>query len=248
MTRMDPGESGAAQERSGLMKRSEINKGIKDMEQLIMEHKFEIPPFTKWTAGEWSDKGHEYDEIRDNKLGWDITDFGLGKFSQTGFSLLTIRNGNLNMDQYKKTYAEKLLMLYEGQTAAMHFHWNKMEDIINRGGNDVYITVYNGSEDGRILDTDVTVRMDGKLSIVSAGTKVKLSPGESITITPYMYHDFAVPDTGGSVLLGEVSMCNDDDNDNRFYDATVGRFPEIEEDEPPYRLLCNEYPLAGQTY
>ena len=214
MTRMDPGESGAAQERSGLMKRSEINKGIKDMEQLIMEHKFEIPPFTKWTAGEWSDKGHEYDEIRDNKLGWDITDFGLGKFSQTGFSLLTIRNGNLNMDQYKKTY----------------------------------ITVYNGSEDGRILDTDVTVRMDGKLSIVSAGTKVKLSPGESITITPYMYHDFAVPDTGGSVLLGEVSMCNDDDNDNRFYDAAVGRFPEIEEDEPPYRLLCNEYPEAGQTY
>lgn len=230
------------------MKRSEINKVIKDMEQLIREHKFEIPPFAKWTAREWSDKGHEYDEIRDNKLGWDITDFGLGKFSQAGFSLLTIRNGNLNMDQYKKTYAEKLLMLYEGQTAAMHFHWSKMEDIINRGGNDVYITVYNGSEDGRILDTDVTVRMDGKLSIVSAGTKVKLSPGESITITPCMYHDFAVPDTGGSVLLGEVSMCNDDDNDNRFADAAVGRFPEIEDDEPPYRLLCNEYPEAGQLY
>jgi len=24
----------------------------------------------------------------------------------------------------------------------------------------------------------------------------------------------------------------------------VGRFPTIEEDEPPYRLLCNEYPAA----
>lgn len=119
-----------------------------------------------------------------------------------------------------------------------------MEDIINRGGNDVYITVYNGAEDGRILDTDVTVRMDGRLSIVAAGTKVKLTPGESITITPYMYHDFAVPDTGKSVLLGEVSMCNDDDNDNCFVDAAVGRFPKIEEDEPPYRLLCKEYPQA----
>ncbi len=226
------------------MKRSEINKVIIDMEQLIKKHKFEIPPFAKWSADEWKNKGHEYDEIRDNKLGWDITDFGLGRFDEVGFSLLTIRNGNLKMNQYKKPYAEKLLMLYEGQTAAMHFHWSKMEDIINRGGNDVYITVYNGAEDGSILDTDVTVRMDGKISIVLAGTKVKLSPGESITITQYMYHDFIVPKTGGSVLLGEVSMCNDDENDNRFISAEVGRFPEIEEDELPYRLLCNEYPDA----
>ena len=44
-----------------------------------------------------------------------------------------------------------------------------------------------------------------------------------------------------AVLLGEVSMCNDDENDNRFYEP-IGRFPEIEEDEEPYRLLCNEYP------
>ncbi len=226
------------------MKRSEINKVIKDMEALIREHRFEIPPFAKWSAEEWKNKGHEYDEIRDNKLGWDITDFGLGKFGEVGFSLLTIRNGNLKMDKYKKTYAEKLLMLYEGQTAAMHFHWSKMEDIINRGGNDVYITVYNGAKDGSILDTDVSVSMDGKLSTVAAGTKVKLSPGESITITQYMYHDFIVPDTGGSVLLGEVSMCNDDENDNHFVNTAVGRFPEIEEDEFPYKLLCNEYPDA----
>lgn len=226
------------------MKRSEINKVIKDMEALIREHRFEIPPFAKWSAEEWKNKGHEYDEIRDNKLGWDITDFGLGKFGEVGFSLLTIRNGNLKMEKYKKTYAEKLLMLYEGQTAAMHFHWSKMEDIINRGGNDVYITVYNGAKDGSILDTDVSVSMDGKLSTVAAGTKVKLSPGESITITQYMYHDFIVPDTGGSVLLGEVSMCNDDENDNHFVNTAVGRFPEIEEDEFPYKLLCNEYPDA----
>lgn len=44
-------------------------------------------------------------------------------------------------------------------------------------------------------------------------------------------------------LLGEVSQCNDDNTDNRF-NPPVGRFPEIEEDEPPYRLLCNEYPKA----
>jgi D-lyxose ketol-isomerase len=43
------------------------------------------------------------------------------------------------------------------------------------------------------------------------------------------------------VLLGEVSQCNDDKTDNRFHD-NIGRFPDIEEDEPPYRLLCGEYP------
>ena len=47
----------------------------------------------------------------------------------------------------------------------------------------------------------------------------------------------------GNVLLGEVSQCNDDSNDNRF-NPPMGRFPAIEEDEAPYRLLCTEYPAA----
>lgn len=38
-------------------------------------------------------------------------------------------------------------------------------------------------------------------------------------------------------------MCNDDKQDNRFY-KPMGRFPEIEEKEAPYRLLCTEYPKA----
>jgi len=45
------------------------------------------------------------------------------------------------------------------------------------------------------------------------------------------------------VLIGEVSRCNDDNTDNYFYDE-IGRFPEIVEDEEPYRLLCTEYPCA----
>ena len=60
------------------MKRSEVNACIKYMENLIREHGFELPPFAKWTPEEWETKGHEYDEIRDNMLGWDITDYGLG--------------------------------------------------------------------------------------------------------------------------------------------------------------------------
>ena len=131
------------------MKRSEINKAIKDMEVLIKRHGFEIPPFCSWTPEEWKTKSHEYDEIRDNMLGWDITDYGLGKFDEVGFALITIRNGNAKDDRYTKPYAEKLLMVSEGQMAPMHFHWNKMEDIINRGGGNILITVYNSTEDGQ---------------------------------------------------------------------------------------------------
>lgn len=223
------------------MKRSEINQVIKEMEQLIEEHRFELPPFCSFTPEEWQEKGAEYQEIRDNMLGWDVTDYGQGRFSQLGFALITLRNGNLKNPNYTKTYAEKLLMLREGQYSPMHFHWNKMEDIINRGGGTVWIRVYNSTEDGGLADTDVTVHCDGRKFTVKAGTQVELRPGESITIYPFMYHDFNVKPGTGSVLLGEVSMCNDDNRDNRFYEE-LGRFPEIEEDEKPYRLLCNEYP------
>lgn len=228
------------------MKRSEINRALKEMEAMIQKYCFALPPFCGFTPKEWEEKGHEYDEIRENRLGWDITDYGLGKFDQVGFSLITLRNGNLKMaEKYTKTYAEKLLYIKEGQMAPMHFHWVKMEDIINRGGGNVLIRVYNSMPDGTFADTDVTVHCDGREFTVAAGTQIKLHPGESISIYKGMYHDFELEPGTGPVLLGEVSMCNDDENDNRFYEP-IGRFPEIEEDEEPYRLLCTEYPLAKE--
>lgn len=228
------------------MKRSEINQAIRRMERLAAEHGFRLPPFCGWTPADWADRGREYDEIRDNLLGWDITDYGTGDFLKTGFTLITLRNGNVKApERYPKPYAEKLLMLEEGQYSPMHFHWNKMEDIINRGGGSVFIRVYRASETEEFSAGDVPVFQDGRSFSVPAGTQVRLDPGESISIYPYLYHDFEVVPGTGAVLLGEVSMCNDDVNDNRFYEK-LGRFPEIEEDEPPYRLLCTEYPRAAE--
>ena len=225
------------------MKRSEVNAVIKQFEALLDQYKFRIPPYLSFTPEEWAEKGHEWDEIRDNALGWDITDYGEGDFEHKGLALITLRNGNVKDPKYTKVYAEKIMMSMPGQVSPMHFHWNKMEDIINRGGGNVLIRVYNSTKDEQFADTDVTVNCDGREFTVPAGTQVKLKPGESITIYPYMYHDFELEPGTGPVLLGEVSMCNDDNTDNRFYEP-IGRFPEIEEDEPPYRLLCNEYPAA----
>ncbi|MBQ5514058.1 MAG: D-lyxose/D-mannose family sugar isomerase, partial [Oscillospiraceae bacterium] len=106
------------------------------------------------------------------------------------------------------------------------------------------IRVYNSLPDESIdYDSPVTVHTDGLSRTVPAGTQIRLTPGESIFITQRLYHDFTVEPGTGDVLLGEVSQCNDDEHDNRF-EPPVGRFPTIEEDEPPYRLLCSEYPAA----
>ena len=206
-----------------------------------------LPPFCNFTPDEWAEKGHEYDEVRDCMLGWDIIDFGYGDFDKKGFSLITIRNGNRTMEEkYPKAYAEKLLYLKEGQYSLNHFHWFKTEDIINRGGGNILIRVYNslkGSEDVD-YESDVTVYTDGHSYTVPAGTQIRLTPGESIYVYRGLYHDFEVEPGTGPVLLGEVSQCNDDNNDNRFAEQNALRYSVIEEDEPPYRLLCNEYPKA----
>ena len=122
------------------MKRSEINKALKELEAMCQKHCCYLPPFCHFTPEQWQEMGHEYDEVRDCMLGWDITDYGMGDFSKYGFSLITIRNGNRAMEEkYPKVYAEKLLYLKEGQYAPNHFHWFKTEDIINRGGGNVLI-------------------------------------------------------------------------------------------------------------
>lgn len=229
------------------MKRSLINSVIREMEEVCKRYSCFLPPFCHFTPKEWEEKGHEYDEVRDCMLGWDVTDYGYGDFERFGFSLITIRNGNrLMADKYPKVYAEKLLYLKEGQYSLNHFHWFKTEDIINRGGGNILIRVYNSLKDSEEVDyeSDVTVYTDGHSYTVPAGTQIRLTPGESLYVYQGLYHDFEVEKGSGAVLLGEVSQCNDDNNDNRFAEQNALRFSEIEEDEPPYRLLCNEYPKA----
>ena len=227
------------------MKRSEINKALRELEAMCQKYCCYLPPFCHFTPDEWQTLGHEYDEVRDCMLGWDITDYGLGDFDKVGFSLITVRYGNLKVkDRYAKTYAEKLIYLKEGQYSPNHFHWKKMEDIINRCGGVLLIKVFNSLPDESIdRESDVTVHIDGCAMTVPAGTVVHLEPGMSIPIQPGLYHDFNVEPGTGPIVIGEVSQCNDDNTDNRF-EPPVGRFPTIEEDEPPYRLLCNEYPAA----
>ncbi len=222
------------------MKRSEINAIIRGEEAFIRQNHFHLPPFAYWSPADWATKGPEVREIVENQLGWDITDFGLGQYQQKGLFLFTVRNGHPDnlKNMHGKIYAEKIMTAGVDQVTPFHFHWYKMEDIINRGGGRLLIQLYNSTPDERLDDTDVTVSLDGVQHVMKAGSIVELRPGESISLPPRLYHQFW--GAGERVLLGEVSMVNDDYLDNRFYEP-VGRFPAVEEDEPPLHLLVTDY-------
>lgn len=223
------------------MKRSELNKFINDAIKFMKEKGIPLPPFAYWTLEDWKNCNSESKEIVENMLGWDITDFGSGDFNNIGLSIFTFRNGNFHKrEQYPKPYAEKLLLVSDGQVLPFHFHWSKMEDIINRGGGDLIITLYNSDENEDFDDTDVEVTMDGQKVSIKAGGAVMLKPGQSITLLPKQYHSWkGVPGTG-PVMLFEVSTTNDDTIDNRFHTAK-GRLPEIIEDVEPTHLIFQDY-------
>jgi D-lyxose ketol-isomerase len=227
------------------MKRSEINAILADNIELCRKYSFHLPRWGFWTPEQWLEAGHEYDEVRDCKLGWDVTDYGGGEFGKLGLSLFTIRNGHPHLtDKYDKPYCEKLLIVGENQYTPYHFHWAKMEDIIARAGGNLMVTVYNSTEEGELDEKDdVPINIDGCRRMVPAGTTLRLEPGDSITLPQFNYHTFWAEEGTGTALVGEVSKVNDDECDNRFLDLNP-RFPEIEEDEPPLHLLCNEYPQA----
>ena len=222
------------------MKRSKINALMLEAIDFIQKRGLYLPPFAYWSEEVWKTKGENVREIVDHQLGWDITDFGLGDFQKFGLLLFTIRNGDLqNLETMKgKIYCEKLLIVNEGQITPFHFHWMKTEDIINRGGGKLAMQLYNVSKDEGLAETDVTISVDGEQRILKAGSIIELEPGESVTYPRFLYHQFW--GVGGKILVGEVSVVNDDHTDNRFY-QNVGRFPQIEEDEPILYPLVNDY-------
>lgn len=120
------------------MKRSEINGIIRQFEDMLARHCFALPPFTGFTPEQWAEAGHEWDEVRQAGLGWDVTDYGLGQYEKTGLALITLRNGLPG----GKPYAEKIMLSQPLQVCPLHFHWKKTEDIINRGGGELLSLIH----------------------------------------------------------------------------------------------------------
>jgi D-lyxose ketol-isomerase len=223
------------------MKRSEINATIMAADGFIRSFGFRLPPFAYWSPADMQSRKTDAVHIIQARLGWDITDYGLGRFAQQGLFLFTTRNGYA-ADLAKGTgvlYAEKIMISRQDQLSPMHRHISKAEDIINRGGASLTIELFASAPDGSIDEhADVTVPSDGIQRTFKAGGKLKLEPGASVTLLPGVWHAFW--GEGGDVLIGEVSTVNDDMTDNVFRER-IGRFATIEEDEAPRHLLVSDY-------
>jgi D-lyxose ketol-isomerase len=225
------------------MKRSEINSYIDEAIVFFDSLNFRLPVWGYWSIDEWKSKVADFAEIKDNGLGWDLTDFGKGDFFKEGLLLFTVRNGNLlSSNKNSKSYAEKIMISKVDQVTPIHFHFNKMEDIINRGGGNLILKFWKSDENEELSTDKVIVKKDGIPMTLNAGEEVSLLPGESVCIEPFVYHTFWAEKA--PCMIGEVSMVNDDTNDNRFLEPT-GRFPEIEEDILPNYLLAQDYNKMG---
>lgn len=235
------------------LRRSTINQAIGRAVAVLERQGLRLPPFAFWTVEDWLAKGREVNEIRNCRLGWDVTDFGSGEFGRIGRTLFTLRNGRHGDAGYPKPYCEKFLIDPEGQRAPRHFHRSKCEDIVNRGevGN-LIIQLCATDEQEQPLEEPFKLQVDGCSIAVEPWGIVRLEPGMSISIPPRTIHTFwGEPGTGleqdGTLysVSGEVSSISDDVNDNVFLSEGLVRFRTIDEDEPRKWYLCQEYPRLG---
>ncbi|AVX03916.1 hypothetical protein MXMO3_01386 [Maritalea myrionectae] len=223
------------------MKRSRINEIMAEADEMIRSFGFVLPPFAYWTPEEFKANVEKARALIDARCGWDITDYGAGRFDEMGLFLFTLRNGRLADLQRGggMCYAEKLLISRQDQLSPMHTHVIKAEDIINRGGATMVIELFGSDDEGNFAeDRGGVVLCDGIERPFEPGEKLKFAPGESVTLMPGDWHAFW--GEGGDVLIGEVSTVNDDETDNIFREP-IGRFAEIEEDEAPMHLLVSDY-------
>lgn len=159
---------------------------------------------------------------------WDITDFGLGNFQQSGLVLINLAE--------EPEYCEKLMYAETDQKTPAHYHRQKKEDIICRTGR-LAIRLWPKGEKP-FAEGSVTVKVSGKRTEVPGGQHIILSSGERITIEPGIWHEFWP--LSSECIIGEVSTANDDANDNFFDSTDIGRFPDVHEDESPLIQLISD--------
>ena len=159
---------------------------------------------------------------------WDITDFGLGDFRSHGLVLVELAS--------EREYCEKIMVSLRDQVTPAHYHERKKEDIICRSGQ-LAVRVWDRYRDHFELP------VNGRQRTVCGGDIVELAAGERVTLPQGTVHEFWA--IGERCLIGEVSTANDDANDNFFVNELVGRFPEIEEDEPAQLQLMNQGDCDG---
>lgn len=188
------------------MKRSTINKAIKDSTLFFQNNGWNLPPLPRW----------------------DVTDFGLGDFKEYGLVLVNLAE--------EPEYCEKLMYAVKGQKTPAHTHKRKKEDIICRTG-ELAIQLWKGHPDNADSNS-FSLNVNGEPIQIRSGEVICLNGGDRVTLVPGIYHEF-YPESE-ECIIGEVSTANDDEHDNFFINPDVGRFSQIDEDEPAFVNLLSD--------
>jgi len=158
---------------------------------------------------------------------WDVTDFGLGDFKKFGLVLVNLCE--------EPEYCEKLMYARQGMTTPAHYHKKKKEDIICRSGEFcIHLWDAQMSKSGGL----VKVKINNEWQEFTSNTQVNIKAGERITLFQGVNHAFWP--VSKECIIGEVSTANDDLNDNFFENPNIGRYPDIEEDEPSMVILVSD--------
>ncbi|MCU0336165.1 MAG: D-lyxose/D-mannose family sugar isomerase [Chitinophagaceae bacterium] len=124
------------------MKRSEVNAAYQRARQFFEANGWAILPHFKW----------------------DITDFGLGHFSQHGLVLINLAE--------EKEYCEKLMYAEASQTTPAHYHQQKKEDIICRTGQ-LIIQLWPAGTQPQ-AGGDLEVKVNGQWRNLAGGSRLLL--------------------------------------------------------------------------
>ncbi len=222
------------------MRRSFINARVDEMQALCEKHGVALPAFARWGEKDFRAAPDASAFIAARGLGWNVVEFRPGAFATDGLTLFTLRMGDWRDLETKRgrLYAEKAIMSLDGQRAPHHYHVVKTEDIVNRGGARFVVELFKVDSLGEPTKERFRVVKDVSVLDLGAGDQVRLEPGESLTLEPYVAHAFWAE--GGTALAGEVSLANDDRTDNYFLPPLAPPGP-IEEDAPKRRVTVRDY-------
>lgn len=171
------------------MKRSFINKIVNEAIEFSKAQNLTLPKFAYITAEDWKKQDQaSWAEVFDLELGWDVTDYGSDDFYKTGTCLFTLRNGSVSDSRYTKPYAEKMMLIEDGQVLPYHFHSYKMEDILNRGGGTLCIKCYWATEDNQLDEKrKVEISFDSQKVCFEPGEVIRIPVGSGVTLPPRLY-------------------------------------------------------------
>jgi D-lyxose ketol-isomerase len=222
------------------MKRSFVDARIDEMQALCERLGVALPAFSRWGKAEFLANPGAAAFVAERGLGWNVVEFRPGAFATDGLTLFTLRMGDWRDLETKggRLYAEKAIMSLDGQRAPHHYHVVKTEDIVNRGGARFVVELFRVNGQGEPTKDRFRVLKDVSVLDLGPGDRVRLEPGESLTLEPHVAHAFWAE--GGTALAGEVSLANDDSTDNYFV-PPLGVPEPIEEDAPARRVTVRDY-------